>query len=242
MGHGLSAQHARVVAVIQARMSSTRLPGKALALLGGHTALELLLLRLSSAEELDDTVIATSTDVSDDAIAREGRRLGIPVVRGPLDDVLARYIDASETRGADAVVRITGDCPLIDAEIVDQVVRQWRRSRVDYVTNTLHPRSYPDGLDVEVLSTAALHRVSAAANRPSDREHVTTYIRDHPEHFRVAELRLVPSLGTVRITLDTQEDLRTLTHLVSTLGPSASMTQIVEALGVHGPFSVRTTA
>ena len=238
MGHDLSGGRSRVVAVVQARMSSTRLPGKVLAAVGDHTALELLLRRLRRATELDEIVIATSTDASDDPIEREAQRLGAGVVRGPLSDVLARYIQAFGALGADAVARITADCPLSDGEVVDQVVRHWRATGADYVTNTWAPRSYPDGLDVEIISAGALRRAGDEAETEHDREHVTTYIRRNPERFSVAELRLEPALGDVRVTLDTPEDLQLLRSLVGRIGPDASMRQTLDALGVESTTSV----
>lgn len=219
-------------------MSSTRLPGKVLATLGDQTALELLVNRLANARELGEIVVATSTDPSDDRIAGEAERLGVRVLRGSLSDVLARYVQACDSLGADAIVRITGDCPLIDADVVDQVVRRWRTTGVDYASNTLEPRSYPDGLDVEVISAAALGRLDQLAADAADREHVTSYIHRHPELFSVAGLRLDPSLGSVRVTLDTAEDLRSLTQLVRDVGPDASMNRMLEALGFERPLAV----
>jgi spore coat polysaccharide biosynthesis protein SpsF (cytidylyltransferase family) len=225
-------ERARVVAVVQARMSSRRLPGKVLARLGEHTVLELLLRRLARARELDEIVVATSTEPSDDPVEREAERLSARVLRGSLTDVLGRYLKASAATGADAIVRITADCPLMDPEVVDQVVRAWREGRADYVTNTLEPRSYPDGLDVEVLSAAALRRAGELARDPSDREHVTPYIRHHPETFSIQGMHLDPPYGEVRMTLDTPEDLEALTRLVGQVGPDATMEDILKALGL----------
>jgi len=238
MGHGLTRADARVVAVVQARMSSTRLPGKSLAAIGKQSALGLLLHRLSRARELSETVVATSIEPSDDAIDREAARLSAKTLRGPLSDVLARFVLASEAHGADAVVRITADCPFTDPEVVDQVVGQWRATEADYVTNTLAPRSFPDGFDVEVISEPALRRVDQLAKTAEDREHVTTYIRARISDFRIAELRLEPSLGHMRVTLDTAEDLRLMGRLITELGPDASMREVAEALGANGAARV----
>jgi spore coat polysaccharide biosynthesis protein SpsF (cytidylyltransferase family) len=222
----------RVVAVVQARMSSTRLPGKVLARLGEGTTLELLLHRLRRARQLDEIVVATSTDPSDDPIEREAKRLTVRVLRGSLTDVLDRFARACEALNANAVVRITADCPLIDPEVVDQVVELWRDTGADYISNIFEPRSYPDGLDVEVISAGALRRTEALATDPEDREHVTTYIRRHPDQFEVGELRLDPSYGDVRITLDTAADLDSLTRLIAEVGADASMWRVLEALGL----------
>jgi spore coat polysaccharide biosynthesis protein SpsF len=221
----------RVVAIIQARMTSTRLPGKVLAPIGEWTALGLLLHRLRFAREVDDIVIATSDEPSDDAVEREAARCSVPVVRGPLQDVLRRYLIASDAVGGDAVVRITADCPFSDPDVIDGVVACWRATEADYVANILAPRTYPDGFDVEVLSTTTLHRLGELASTPADREHVTTYIRSHRNRFTVAELRLEPSFGGIRVTLDTAADLRLMQQLIADVGPDASMAQVLEALG-----------
>lgn len=231
MGHDLSGPRDRVVAVVQARMSSTRLPGKTLAQLGEHSALELLLIRLRGAREVDEVVVATSKDASDDPIELAARTRGVRTIRGPLADVLARFVQAADSSGADAVVRITADCPLTDPQVVDEVVRCWRATGVDYATNTLEPRSYPDGFDVEVLSLAGLHRAHELAKSAGDREHVTSYLRRHPDVFATAELRLDPELGSVRVTLDTSEDLQLLRQLVLDVGPHGSMRSVLNALG-----------
>jgi spore coat polysaccharide biosynthesis protein SpsF len=219
------------VAVVQARMSSTRLPGKVLARLGDHTALELLLLRLRRCRELDHITIATSVDPFDDAIEVETRRLHVPVLRGPLDDVLGRFVQAARATHADAVVRITADCPLTDPDVVDQVVRCWRETRADYVANVLYPRSYPDGFDVEVITVETLNRLNQTATSPDDREHVTLFIRRHPETFRIAELRLEPELGHLRATLDTSQDLENLRQVIASNGPQVSLRRVVRSLG-----------
>ena len=223
---------ARVVAVVQARMSSTRLPGKVLARLGEDTVLELLLRRLARSSELDEIVVATSTEPSDDPVEREAERLSVRVIRGSLTDVLGRYLKASAAVNADAIVRITADCPLMDPEVVDHVVRVWRESRADYVTNTLEPRSYPDGLDVEVVTAAALSRAGELAREPFDREHVTPYLRYHPETFSVHGVHIDPPHPEVRITLDTPADLEALIRLVGQVGPDATMEDVLKAHGL----------
>ncbi len=231
MGDDLTGERARVVAVVQARMSSTRLPGKVLAPLGQHTVLGLLLRRLGRAQEIDAVVVATSTAPGDDPVVEAALAADVAVVRGPLDDVLARYALAAREHAADAVVRITADCPLTDPHVVDDVVRHWRRIHADYVSNTRAPRSYPDGLDVEVLSSAALQRLDREFSRPEEREHVTLGAACHPERFSTGEVRLNPPLGDVRITLDTSEDLELLRELVHRAGAEATMAELLRALG-----------
>ncbi|MGH2869709.1 MAG: cytidylyltransferase domain-containing protein, partial [Solirubrobacteraceae bacterium] len=239
MGNDLNGSRRRVVAVVQARMSSSRLPGKVLIRLGEHTALELLIRRISRAGELDEIVLATSTESSDDALEDEARRLAIPFLRGPLHDVLTRYRMACDAYRADAVVRITGDCPLSDAGVIDSVVSHWRNLEADYVTNTLEPRTYPNGLDVEVISAAALRQAADEAVDAEDREHVTPFIRRQPERFTTGELRLEPSRSQVRITLDTAQDAEIIRSVVAELGPDPTMSAIVSSLGLDPEVSVR---
>ena len=234
MGDDLSGRRERLVAVVQARTSSRRLPGKVLADIGGYSVLELLARRLMRASELDGVLVATSTDPSDDPIEAEAERLGVRLVRGSLTDVLSRYVLACDATGADAVVRITGDCPFTDPEIVDEIGRLWRVTHADYVTNTLPTRSYPDGFDVEVISRDALRRLDRLSGAVADREHVTAYIGSHLDQFNVAELRLEPNLGDVRVTLDTEDDLRLLRHVLASAGAGATMRTVLEVLG-HDP-------
>jgi spore coat polysaccharide biosynthesis protein SpsF len=241
VGDALNRSTARVIGVVQARMSSTRLPGKVLTKLGEGTVLELLLRRLQAARELDEVVIATSDNGTDDPIVKAAGELGVSVFRGPLSDVLERFRLAAAATGADAVVRITADCPLLDPAVVDGVVARWRETRADYAANTLCPRSYPDGMDVEVISATALASVAARAADPADREHVTSYVRERPEEFAAVGLWLTPSHGSARITLDTPEDLKVLRGLVAAVGPDAPLGCILEALGLPAATVVRTS-
>jgi len=237
MGHALSAgTTGAVVGVVQARMSSSRLPGKVLMPLGGGTVLSCLVDRLDRANLLDRLVVATSTDRSDDPVVEACEQLSVEVFRGSLTDVLGRVVSVARATNADAVVRITGDCPLTDPSVVDDVVRCWHRSGADYVTNTIEPRSFPDGLDVEVLTASALDRVNLLATSGEDREHVTTFVRRHQELFRHAEVRLEPALGDLRVTLDTHDDLELIQRLIERVGSDAPMDAIIRALG--GPMSV----
>lgn len=224
---------ARVVAIVQARMGSSRLPGKALVDLGGARALELVLQRLGEARELQGIVLATSSDRSDDPVAELGAAGGVPVVRGPLEDVLERFRLAAAEHPCDAVVRITGDCPLVDPDVVDLVVRRWREGSEDYVANVIEPRTYPKGLDVEVVSEPALVAAAEEAAAPYDREHVTPFVRSRPERFPQARVAHDPPYGRVRLTLDTPEDLAALRALVSRTGVRARMDELIEALAAE---------
>lgn len=205
-------------------MTSSRLPGKVLADLGGRPVLRFLLDRLSRAKELDQVIVATSTHESDDPVARAALAAGVSVARGPLDDVLERFRQAA---AGGAIVRITGDCPLIDPAVVDFAVGAWRRATADYVANVPEPRTFPDGLDVEVISLDALVAAAAEATDSRDREHVTPFIIARPERFPQLAIDLVPACPEIRITLDTAEDLALLRETVDRLGGSAGTREIV---------------
>lgn len=188
-------------------MTSNRLPGKVLADIAGRPALALELERLGRARELDEVAVATSVEASDDPVAELAKSIGVRVVRGPLADVLERYRLAGKALGADAIVRVTGDCPLIDAAVVDRVVDRWRAGSADYVANVIAPRTYPVGMDTEVVSWTALRAAAAEATDAYDREHVTPFVRDRPDRFPAERVDLDPPLGTLRLTLDTSDDL-----------------------------------
>jgi spore coat polysaccharide biosynthesis protein SpsF len=224
---------ADVAVVVQARMSSTRLPGKVLEELhDGRRTLDLVIERLRRARELDAIVLATSDEPSDDPVVQRAGELGVAVVRGPLADVLERYRLAAAQIGPEAVVRITGDCPLVDPGLVDHLVHTWRSGRADYVANVFEPRSFPKGLDIEVVSTSALLTAAAEATDPADREHVTPFIRSRPERFAGQGLWLTPAHPEIRLTLDTPADLAALRALLATLGPAAALPEILRAVGI----------
>jgi spore coat polysaccharide biosynthesis protein SpsF (cytidylyltransferase family) len=197
----------RVVAVVQARASSQRFPQKVLADVEGLPLLARLLRRVRASGECAAVAVATSIREDDDAVVRVAAGEDAEVIRGPLDDVLERYRLAAEALAADAVVRITGDCPLVDAHVVDEVVRRFRESSADYVSNVAPP-TYPDGLDVEVISRSALDRAAREAALPSEREHVTVYIAEHSESFRSKNVTHDPDLSAMRWTVDYPDDLQ----------------------------------
>lgn len=196
----------KTVAVIQARMGSTRLPGKALRLIAGETMLARVVRRVCQASLLDEVVVATSVEPADMAIVAECERLGIPFFRGSEDDVLDRYYQAAQAFQAEAVVRITADCPLIDAEVIDQVVQTWQQTGADYVSNVLTARTYPRGLDTEVFSLATLSRAWQEAADPFQRVHVTPYIYQNPHLFFLKGITVEGNYGRYRWTVDTLED------------------------------------
>ncbi len=201
----------RVVALVQARMASTRLPGKVLAQAAGRTLLAHVLERLARARRVDEVAVATSDGSADDPLAAEAARLGAPVVRGSESDVLDRFRLAAHERRADVVVRITADCPLIDPAEVDRVVGAFLAEQpgVDYGTN--HPpegRRVALGQAVEVFSRAALERAAAEARSAHEREHVTPFLYQEPGRFRARVFSPAgPDHSAIRLTVDTPEDL-----------------------------------
>lgn len=196
----------KVVAIIQARMGSTRLPGKVMKDLGGATVLARVVNRTRRAKLLDEVVVATSTGSGDDVIVDECRRLNAPYFRGSELDVLDRYYQCARHFQADAVVRITSDCPLIDPELIDSTVRRFLEDKPDYATNALPP-TFPRGLDVEVFSAGALSRAWQEAGQPFERAHVTPYLYEQEGRFRVASLTAGCDHSHCRWTLDTADDL-----------------------------------
>lgn len=198
----------KVTAIIQARMGSTRLAGKVLEDLGGETVLARVVNRTRRAKRVDDVVIATTAQPSDDVIVGLCQERGWPVFRGSEEDVLDRYYRAALAFGADVVVRVTSDCPLIEPAIIDRVVSEFlsQRPKLEYVSNSLE-RTFPLGLDVEVMSFEALEKAWQEDRNPAWREHVTPYIWHHPERFRIRNVASDTDYSYMRWTVDTIEDL-----------------------------------
>ncbi len=195
----------KVVAIVQARMGSTRLPGKVLRELAGESMLARVVKRLRGAEFVHEVLIATTDRPGDDAIVAECRRYSVAVFRGDQDDVLDRYFKAAKSTSAEIVVRITSDCPLIDPEIIDKTIRAFQDMSPDYASNTI-VRTFPRGLDTEVVSMAALTRAWREARRPHEREHVTPYILEHPEDFVLLPVLGDQDYSAYRWTVDVPED------------------------------------
>ncbi len=195
----------RVVAIVQARMGSSRLPGKVLADIAGDTMLGRVVGRLLEARTIDEVAIATTTHGSDDPILDEAKRLGVACWRGSETDVLSRYLGTARMMRADAVVRVTSDCPLLDAGVVDDVVEALVPG-VDYTSNT-HDRTYPRGLDVEALHRDTLERIARLGTSTAAREHVTAYLMEEPSLFRIAQVRDTIDASDLRWTVDTADDL-----------------------------------
>ncbi|HEX7117803.1 MAG TPA: glycosyltransferase family protein [Longimicrobiales bacterium] len=206
------------VVIIQARTGSTRLPGKVLMDLAGEPMLGRQLRRLERCRRVDEIVVATTRHAADDAIVSIARRYGVRWFRGDELDVLARYIGAARESGAELIVRITSDCPLIDPEVVDRVVEalERRSSTCDYAANVIE-RSYPRGLDTEALYADTLERIGRLASSEAAREHVTHFIRERPELFTVHSVVDDEDNSDLRWTVDTREDLELVRRLYGRL-------------------------
>src|SRR6185437_3091208 len=221
----------KTVAIIQARMGSTRLPGKVLADLGGKPVLAWSVRAARAALGVDDVWVATSDAKSDDAIADWCKENGVAVHRGSENDVLDRYAGAAQASGANGVIRLTADCPLLDPAVIAQTVRLRAATGVDYASNT-DPPTWPDGLDCEVVTAEALFTAAREATRVSDREHVTPFIRNNRHRFSAETLICpLPGLAAERWTLDTPGDLELLTALAARL-PAARPPSYLEVLAV----------
>ena len=198
-------------------MGSARLPGKVLADIGGRPALAHVLERAAMIDPGATLVLAIPVAADDDVLVEVGTKAGALVVRGSADDVLDRFHLAAERTGADAIVRITGDCPLLDPAVSARVVARFRVGDVDYVSNA-HPPTYPDGYDTEVMASAALDAAWREAALPYEREHVTTFIWQRPDRFRCANVADEVDRSSWRLTLDTADDLANLRRLHQQLG------------------------
>lgn len=211
----------KVVATIEARMTSTRLPGKVLLPALGRPMLHHLVKRLRAVPSIDDVVLATTTNATDDPLADFAEAEGLAAFRGSEDDVMARVIGAAEHGGADVVVEITGDCPIIDPDLVDQTIRMFLHHDADYVSNAL-VRSYPDGMDTQVFRLETLKKSAQMTSDPLDREHVSRHMCRHPELFSRVHLVAPPSLHWPKLglTLDEVADYQLLKRIIETLGPA----------------------
>jgi spore coat polysaccharide biosynthesis protein SpsF len=206
----------RINAVIQARTGSTRLPGKVLEDLGGRPVLEWVVRAARTATQIGTVIVATSTAAGDDTVADLPGSMGVPVVRGSEDDVLSRFVDALDAHPADAVVRLTADCPLLDPTLIDAVAGAWAAAPVHDYVSTVLVRCLPRGMDVELVTAGALRGVDRIASGP-DRVHVTSLLYAEPTAYRLLGLCVTPLANDLRVTLDTVEDLALLRGLVAEL-------------------------
>lgn len=208
------------LAIVQARMTSTRLPGKVLLTVLGRPLLGYQIERVRRATSIDDVCVATTINATDDPVVRYCVDNDVDVFRGSEEDVLGRLHACAEEREAEIVVRLTADCPLVDPALVDDVVAELRREpSCDYVSNALD-RTFPVGLDCEAMTATALATADARAIDAREREHVTPFIYTHPEAFAVRQVRCERQLSEHRWTVDTQEDFRLVERIISTLYPA----------------------
>ena len=196
----------RVIAIVQARIGSSRLPGKVLMPLGGKTVLHHVLTRCAHIPGVSEVCCAIPDSAENESIAREADRAGAVVFRGKENDVLDRYYRAAEAMHADVVLRVTSDCPLIDPKICGAVLNLFYKRKADYATNNMPP-SWPHGLDCEVFSFKSLHDAASLAKNSDEREHVTPWIRNNVDLNRVNFPSHVDGLANYRWTLDYVEDM-----------------------------------
>jgi len=207
----------KVVAIVQARMGSVRFPGKVMQSLANKTVIEILISRLKKAKRIDQIVVATTTENSDDPLATLLESKKISVVRGDRDDVLGRYVKAAKKTKAGVVVRITGDCPMVDSELVDALVADYQKGGADYVSN-INPPSFPDGLDIEVFSYEALLKANARVKQKKQREHVTPFLRNN-DLFRRRNVSHSKDLSLYRWTVDEPTDLALIRKIFEYFAP-----------------------
>jgi len=222
------------VGIIQARMASTRLPGKIMMDISGEPLLGRVVRRTRQARTLNLVVVATTDQPVDDVVQQFCREAGILCFRGNEDDVLDRFYQAAKQFEADVIVRLTADCPLLDPLVIDKVVRTFCAGDYDYVSNTLEP-TYPDGLDTEVFRRLALEQAWREASLKSEREHVTPYIWKRPALFHVANVEHDQNLSDQRWTVDVPEDLEFVRRIYRYLEaiPSFGMAEVMMLLREH---------
>lgn len=230
---GHSRRQERVVGIIQARISSSRLPGKVLAPVFGKPMLERQVERLKRCALIDELLLATSQEAEDDPVAELGNRLSLSVYRGSLDDVLDRYYRAAAAINAQHIVRLTADCPLADPGIIDELVCFYLDGGWDYAANCIDP-TLPDGLDAEVFTFESLSIAWREAERSSEREHVTLFFRSRSDRFKIGNWKYTSDLSGLRWTVDTAADLAFVREVYDRLypdNPAFSMGDVLALVG-----------
>ncbi len=229
----------KTVAILQARMSSSRLPGKVMLDLLGKPLILRQIERVRGARRMEELVLATSEDPSDDALATFCEEEKVGCFRGSLEDVLDRFYRAAQSRRPDYVVRLTGDCPLADPAVIDEVIAFCQDGGYDYASNTIEP-TYPDGLDVEVFKYSALESAWREAKLPSEREHVTPFIYKHGERFKIGSLKSNVDMSGMRWTVDVADDYSFVKKIFEELYPKNNgfgMKEVIDLLSVHPEWS-----
>jgi spore coat polysaccharide biosynthesis protein SpsF len=220
----------KTAAIIQARMTSTRLPGKIMKPILGKPVLELMIERLRRSD-VDDIIVATTDKSTDDVTEALAGRLGVRCYRGSEDDVLRRVLEAAKWNGVDVIVEVTGDCPLIEPSVIDSLISIYRIGRYDYVSNVLK-RTFPRGLDVQVFSVVTLMKVAELTQDAVDHEHVSLYIYEHPETFSLYNLEsgLPEKYWDYRLTVDTIEDFQLIEAIYENLYTSNPNFTIIDVI------------
>jgi len=221
----------KIVATIEARMTSSRLPGKVLMPVAGITMLGCLVRRLRAVKSIDCIVLATTVNKADDPLVALAKELEIEAFRGDENDVMNRVIGAASSVGADVIVEITGDCPVVDPEIVEQTIQMFKANSADYVSNA-HIRSYPDGMDTQVFSLETLKRSAAMTDKLLDHEHVTLHIRNHPELFTPVHLVAPPEIfwPELGLTLDEPSDYIILKKIIEYFEPTNPLFSCIDVV------------
>ena len=227
----------RKLIIVQARMTSTRLPGKVMKIVCGKPLLEHLINRLKRVKCADQIVIATTVNETEDIIVELCKKLDISYYRGSEEDVLGRYYEAAVEYGGDVIIRITSDCPVIDPDVVSYLIDFYMRNlkKYDYVTNTLK-RTYPRGMDAEIVSFKALKEAHFNAYDPFDREHVTLFIRNRPTQYRRHNIKYSSDLSRYRLTVDTSEDMELIRRIFESLyveNPEFTMKDILSKMAAN---------
>ena len=207
------------LAIVQARMGSTRFPGKVLKKIGDLSLIEILLTRLIKSKKIDKIVLATSNNKKDDILVSTVQSYGFEVYRGSENDVLDRYFQAAKSNNCETIVRITGDCPLVDPLLVDKVIQEYEKEEYDYVSN-IDPPTFPDGLDIEVFSFSALEFAYKNAKTINQREHVTLFIRSNKNIFKQTNYSNKLDYSKERWTVDDFQDFKVIKSIIEHFMPS----------------------
>lgn len=236
-----SHKNLRKVMIIQARMGATRLPGKPMKNVLNRPLLSYLIERVTRTKKIDQVVVATTTNPKDDEIFCYCQKHGVACIRGSENDVLDRYLQAAQAYAADVIVRITADCPLIDPDVIDEVVSYYldNQPKFDYVANTI-TRTYPRGMDVEVFSRQALEEAAVKAIASEDREHVTPYLYRHPQKFKIGSVVKEKDDSRYRWTVDTVEDFTLISKILEEIYPKKpgfSLKDLLNLLEAHPEWS-----
>ncbi len=225
----------KTLVITQARFGSSRLPGKVLKTVGDKTLLDIHLERLKKSRLADQVLVATTSEPEAVQIVEVAEKQGCLFFQGSTANVLDRFYQAARIHHPETIVRVTSDCPLNDASVVDEVIREFVSGRHDYFSN-IQPPTFPDGLDVEVFRFSALESAWKEATEKFDQEHVTPFIRTRPERFKLGNLTFSPDLSAFRLTVDHEDDFQLLSVLIHKLGYERPWIEYIDFLKTHPEF------